>query len=295
MQVTLEIEGIAFIIVGLIFFIYGKLFSRRFRRQIEREQNKEVMEMDVPGFLSLLSDQIDKTNLTTAIMNIIESPVAVSNTIAKAIKEIYIKVFRPGRIEEIKDITDVVYYATVRRYPTSALIGLLYATVKMANVMGKEVLGIMKNMEELSYSIVKFLINIRRSMASTLNLIKVTTTLLIPIFNAVGVVLFTVLQAKLSSINQTLGMVSGFGMTGSSSSSFAFGMKPLNLPPTWFAVILALNTIVISYFMTKISTEVFGEQQRYTTRAKAMTNVGQNLIFYGLMLIGASKMFIGLM
>jgi len=289
--VEINIFTIAYISIGIgiIITIMGVIFSKKNKSKILREIKREQMELDVPGFLSMVADQLTHANITTVIQNVMQSPVSLSNSVAKEIRKIYIKVFRPGKTNKLKDITDVVYYATLKKYPDSALLGLFYATINIAKLMDKEALPIIRNMERLAYSITKFIINIKKTMASTVNTINTINNLLIPVVNGIAVVMFTMIEAQIKNISSSMGAVSGFSV---SSSSLGMGLKPLNIPPHWFAFILMLNAIATTMVTTKIKFQLQGTTEGYLMKQEMLKSVGRSLIFYGAIIWITGSMFI---
>ncbi len=277
------------IITGIIIMIIGIIFSQKNKAKILKEIKKEQMELDVPGFLSMVADQLEHANITTVIQNVMQSPVASTNSVAKEIRKLYIKVFRPGKSKKLKDITDVVYYATLKKYPNSTLLGLFYATINIAKLMDKEALPIIRNMEELAYSITKFIINIKRTMSATVNTINTINNLLIPVVNAIAVVMFMMIETQIHNISSAMGMVGGFGTTD--VNGIGMGLKPLNIPYHWFALILMLNTITTTMATTKVKFQLLGISQGYRIKQEMFKSIGRSLLLYGIIILIVGQMF----
>lgn len=269
--------------------IIGIIFSQKNKAKILKEIKKEQMELDVPGFLSMVADQLEHANITTVIQNVMQSPVASTNSVAKEIRKLYIKVFRPGKSKKLKDITDVVYYATLKKYPNSTLLGLFYATINIAKLMDKEALPIIRNMEELAYSITKFIINIKRTMSATVNTINTINNLLIPVVNAIAVVMFMMIETQIHNISSAMGMVGGFGTTD--VNGIGMGLKPLNIPYHWFALILMLNTITTTMATTKVKFQLLGISQGYRIKQEMFKSIGRSLLLYGIIILIVGQMF----
>ena len=284
-----QIVGVFSLILSIFFLVLSAIFKRQNRAKIIRERKKEEMEVDVPGFLSLLSDQLYESNMTTTIKTILESPVAFNNKIVKEIKNIYVRLFRSGRVKELNDITDVVKYATVKKYPTSPLLGLLYTKVKLGNELDKEIVEVINSIEELSYNIVNFIINIKRTMSSTVNTMNTITLYLVPLINSISPVIYAILQKQINNISQSMGVVSGFSGAGS-----VVGLKPLQLPPSYFAFILTFEIIVMSYLTTKIKYQMTSISSTYNVKADALSSIGKSLLLYAIAMMIFSKMFSGL-